>query len=132
MTLSPADDSLTTIDMRIEAQRKLFVGVKIDNKMREQLERCPQRDRIFFEAEDHRYLTVMRDDETSYVGKIIEPGTATSSLEDLRRNVLSILNRICPGRRDDSDVKMYALGEAEPVVQPKFSEPEYDRGRGYY
>lgn len=116
--------------MRIESHKKLFLGVKIDNKMREQLEKCPQRDRVFFESEDGRYLTVMRGGDDSFIGKLVDGATPAGTVEDLTRNILSILNRICPGRRDSDDIKLLATDEGEPPPQKRRDEPE--RGRSYY
>ena len=57
--------------MRVDTQRKLFAGVRIDSRMREQLEKCPPRDRVFFEADDGKYLTVLRGVEETYIGKVL-------------------------------------------------------------
>ncbi|MCS6914645.1 MAG: hypothetical protein NZ890_15580 [Myxococcota bacterium] len=105
--------------MRLDLKKKMFVGVRIDNKMRDQLDRCPQRDRIFFESPDGRYLQVLRAEEDGYIGKLIEGPAPVPSLEDVCRNVLSILNRICPGRRDQEDVKIMVVDEAEPLPRPE-------------
>lgn len=114
--------------MRIEAQQKLFIGVRIDNKMRDQLERCPPRDRHFFEAEDGRYLTVLRGAEDAYIGKLIDGATPARAIDDVRRNVISILNRVCPGRRDEDDVKVLATGEGDPPPAP----PPQEGKKGYW
>lgn len=115
--------------MRVDSSRKLFAGVRIDGRMREQLEKCPQRDRVFFESQDGRYLTILRTaqrggDET-YIGKIIDAATALNTMEDVRRNIWSIMQRICPGRRDESEIRLYGLADgdgdaegAEPTLSP--------------
>lgn len=114
--------------MRVDTDRQLFVGLKIDGRMREQLERCPARDRVYFEATDgqNRYLTVLRGKgEESYLGKVLPPGSALGQLDDVLRNVWSILNRICPGRRDQGEVKLFSLAgvEAEPTMLPAGGAP---------
>ncbi len=111
--------------MRVDTIRKLFAGVRIDGRMREQLEKCPQRDRVFFESTDGRYLTVLRGGEDTYIGKILDPAAPLNGIEDVRRNVWSILGRICPGRRDESEVKLFALEADE--VEPTFSTPSRPR-----
>ena len=102
--------------MRVETQRKLFAGVRIDSRMREQLEKCPQRDRLFFESTDGRYLTVLRGGEDTYLGKVLDAATPLASIDDVRRNVWSILQRICPGRRDEKEVKLFAVNDEEPTL----------------
>lgn len=116
--------------MRIEPRRKLFIGVRIDNKMRDQLDKCPPRDRVFFESEDAKYLTVLRSEEEGYIGKLVDGTASVASLDDVRRNIMSILNRICPGRRDEEDVKVMAADEGDAPPPPPKKTAE-DR-RGYY
>lgn len=113
--------------MRIELQRKLFICVRIDNKLRDALEHCPSRDRAFFDGSDPRYLQVIRAVEDSYVGKIVDSGVAARSMEDIQRNVLSILNRISSARRSDDDVKVFALDEGEPPYVPPKAPSDWDR-----
>ena len=105
--------------MRVDTIRKLFAGVRIDGRMREQLEKCPPRDRVFFESADGRYLTVVRGGDDTYIGKILEPSIPLNGIDDVRRNIWSILQRVCPGRRDESEVKLFALDDAD--VEPTFS-----------
>ena len=118
------DDSLPAVLMRIEPERKLFVGVRVDNKLRDALEHCPNRDKLYFDGSDPRYLRIVRAVEDSYVGKVIDPAQTASSMDDLKRNILSILTRISPGRRSEDDVKLFALDEGEPPPLPPKPEPE--------
>lgn len=117
--------------MRVDSSRKLFAGVRIDGRMREQLEKCPQRDRVFFESTDGRYLTILRTatrggDET-YIGKIIDVPASLNTMDDVRRNIWSIMQRICPGRRDEGEIKLYSLADgdadASAVAEPTLSTP---------
>jgi hypothetical protein len=115
--------------MRIEPERKLFVGIRIDNKMRDQLEHCPARDKLYFDGTDARYLQVVRAVEDSYIGKTVEPGAAAVSMDDLKRNILSILTRIAPGRHREDAVKVFALDDGEP---PPLPEKKEDEQRSHY
>ena len=111
--------------MRIELERKLFVGVRIDNKLRDALEHCPTRDRVFIDGSDPRYLQVIRAVEDSYVGKVVDPGATANSMDDLKRNILSILTRVSSGRRSEDDVKVFALDPGEPPPLPPKEIDEY-------
>ena len=115
--------------MRIEPERKLFVGIRIDNKMRDQLANCAVRDKQYVDGSDPNYLMQVRAVEDSYIGKQIDPGVSAASMEDLKRNILSILTRIAPGRHRDDAIKVYALDEGEPPPLPDKDAPE---GRDYY
>ena len=112
--------------MRIEAERKLFVGLKVDNKLRDALAHAPQRDRAFFDGSDPRYLRELRAVEDTYLGKVIDAAISVNSLDDVKRNVLSILHRISTGRRGEDDIKVFAVDEGEPPPLPP-KEPVYDR-----
>jgi hypothetical protein len=102
--------------MRVDTGRKLFAGVRIDGRMREQLDKCPQRDRVYFESEDGRFLQVLRSGKDSFIGKVLEPATEARSIDDIRRNVWSLLQKICPGRRDEGEIKLFALDADEPTM----------------
>lgn len=120
--------------MRLEMERKLFVGIRIDNKMRDQLQNCPQRDKQYIDGSDPNYLCQLRGVEDTFIGKIIDPGTPAASMEDLKRNIMSILNRIAPGRHRDDAIKVFAVDEGEPPPLPKdeAKEPPPERYRDYY
>jgi hypothetical protein len=119
--------------MRIETERKLFVGIRIDNKMRDQLEHCPPRDKLYFDGSDERYLRVLRAVEDSYIGKLVDAGAAAVAMDDLKRNILSILTRIAPGRHREDAVKVFAVDEGEPPPLPPSEKQDNDeRGGGSY
>jgi hypothetical protein len=113
--------------MRIEPERKLFVGLRIDNKLRDALAHAPHRDRPFFDGSDPRYLVEVRAVEDTYLGKVLDPAIAVNSLEDVKRNILSILHRLTTGRRSEDDIKVFALDPGEPPVLPPKEPPSYDR-----
>ncbi len=105
--------------MRIDSERTLFVGLRIDNKMRDQLGSCAPRDKAYFDGSDPRYLLVLHSKDDSYVGKLVDPGTPATGIEDLRRNILSILLRIAPGRHREDAVKVFAVdGERTEGITP--------------
>ena len=110
--------------MRIDNDRKLFVCLRIDNKMRDQLAQAPARDKVYFDGSDPRYLTTIRTAEDSYIGKIVDGGTAAAAMDDLKRNLLSILTRVAPGRHRDDAVKVFALDEGEPPPEKGKEEAE--------
>jgi hypothetical protein len=121
--------------MRIDNERKLFVCLRIDNKMRDQLAQAPARDKVYFDGSDPRYLTTLRTVEDSFIGKIVDAGTPAVAMDDLKRNLLSILTRVAPGRHREDAVKVFALDEGEPPpLESKNDEPggnEPPRGSYY-
>lgn len=128
--------------MRIEAERKLFVGLKVDNKLRDQLQNAAPKDRPFFDGTDERYLIVIRtdgEDEDTFIGKLVDAGTPAASMDDLKRNLQSILNRIAPGRHREDGIKVFAVADKEgpsgaAALQRKNRDEEeggYESGRRY-
>jgi len=45
-------------------------------------------------------------------------------MDDLKRNLLSILTRVAPGRHRDDAVKVFALDEGEPPPEKGKEAPE--------
>ena len=117
--------------MRIEPERKLFVGLRVDNKMRDQLSQCPPRDKMYFDGSDPRYLTILRAIEDSFIGKAVDAGTSAASMDDLKRNILSILTRVAPGRHRDEAVKVFAVDDGEPPPLPEEPAAPEGSGRNY-
>lgn len=113
--------------MRIEPERKLFVGLKIDNKLRDALAHAPHRDRAFFDGTDPRYLCEIRAVEDTYLGKVVDAALPVTQIDDVKRNVLSILHRLSTGRRSEDDVKIFALDDGDPPPLPPKDPPNYDR-----
>ena len=104
--------------MRIDLARKLFAGVKIDNKLRDALANCAPRDRQYFDGSDPRYLRQLRGSpEEIFLGKVIDPPVTAVSMDDMKRNILSLLARL-GGRRSEDDVKIWACDEGEVQMPP--------------
>jgi hypothetical protein len=119
--------------MRIESERKLFIGLRVDNKLRDQLNMCPPRDRAYFDGSNRDYLTIMKSATDIFVGKLIDAGTPAIMMDDLKRNLLSILNRIAPGRHREDAVKVFALDEADPPPDaPTLERPPRDQDQPQY
>ena len=54
------------------------VGIRVDNKMRDQLQHCAPRDKLYFDGSDPRYLQVIRAVEDSFIGKPSTPARRPS------------------------------------------------------
>ena len=106
--------------MRLELQRCLFVGVRIDSKLRDALATCPARDRSYFDGSSERSLHIFHAEDDSYIGKVIDAGPTASALEDMTRHILSLLARL-GGRRTSDDVCIFACDSA---AEPPPSEPK--------
>lgn len=104
--------------MRLDPKAKLFFGMKIDSKLREGLAHATPGDRRYFEDPNSPYLRVLPLGEDQWIGKVVDGGIAPSEVEDIQRNVLSILNRIAPGvRHSAAAMRIFAIDET-PGVAP--------------
>ncbi len=89
----------------------IFIGFKADNALRQRLEALSDSDKQYVAAEDPAFLRICRVGEDLYVGKIIFDGLTTDRVEDIRRNVLSIIRRLGHEVRLPANLKILACGE---------------------
>lgn len=96
--------------MKLETSRQLFFGCKIDSKLREALAQAKPGDRRYFEDPDSPFLRICKLDEERWIGKVVDGGVSVTDVEDIQRNVVSILRRIAPGvRQAASSVKIFSI-----------------------
>ncbi len=104
---------------RLSDKAPLFVGFKMDGALRRQLGALEGPDRQYVSTEDPTFLSICRLGEDEYVGKLVEGPLTTERVEDVRRNVLSILQRLCPDTRLPSSMDILPC-----VVSDERQDPE--------
>ena len=93
----------------------IFVGIKINTKLRDLLDASNTSMKPFFDEDDPAYLKVLQFDADEYIGKVIESGTSLEILSNLLMNVKSMLKMICPTFTPaEGAIKIFALTE-EPA-----------------
>jgi hypothetical protein len=111
--------------MKLDKSTALFFGTKIDSKLREALSQCKPGDRKYFEGGSDEFLRVLEVDEEKWLGKVIQPGPAVTEVDDIQRNIVSILRRIAPnGRVSASSIKIFTLAGARGAEEPKDEEDD--------
>lgn len=100
--------------MKLDKSSSLFFATKIDSKLREGLALSKPGDKKYFDGSSDEFLRVMEigddKDKERWIGKIIKPGPSVTEVDDIQRNVLSILRRIAPNARiPASAVKIFVL-----------------------
>lgn len=121
--------------MKLKKTEQLFFGCKIDSKLREALSLAKPGDRKYFEDPSSEFLRVCSVDDERWIGKIMKGGLGVSDVEDVQRNVLSILRRIAPGvRTSPSSIKIFAVvADGEPAqVEPTPSPSPGEASGGPY
>ena len=94
--------------MELSDRNKLFIGLKLDTGLRRQLEAVSGPDRKYVSGEDPAFLRIVSLGDDLYVGKVIEDRLTTDRVDDVRRNVLSILHRLCPETRIPEQMEVLA------------------------
>ena len=109
--------------MKLDKSTSLFFATKIDSKLREGLALSKPGDKKYFDGTSEEFLRVMEigdeKDKERWIGKVIKPGPAVTEVDDIQRNIVSILRRIAPNARvPASSVKIFVLSGSTTVVQP--------------
>jgi hypothetical protein len=118
--------------MKLDKSTSLFFATKIDSKLREGLALSKPGDKKYFDGSSDEFLRVMEigdeKDRERWVGKIIKPGPAVTEVDDIQRNLLSILRRVAPNARiPASAVKIFVLqGATVSSSQVIDDEPDAD------
>jgi hypothetical protein len=105
--------------MKLDKACALFFGTKIDSKLREALSQCKPGDRKYFEGGSDEFLRIVEVEEEKWIGKVVKGGTPITEVEDIQRNIISILRRVAPNARvPASSVKIFVLqgASAQPAV----------------
>ena len=89
---------------------KIFVGIKVGDRLRDQLDSSNASMKPFFAGNNPEYLQVMQIDDDEYIGKITASGAALEALSNMLQNVKTMLQMICPKFIvADGAIKIFAL-----------------------
>ncbi|MGE5182296.1 MAG: hypothetical protein ACM31C_09545 [Acidobacteriota bacterium] len=115
--------------MKLDKSSALFFGTKIDSKLREGLALSKPGDKKYFDGSSDEFLRVLEigddKDKERWIGKIIKAGPAVTEVDDIQRNILSILRRVAPNARiPASSVKIFVLQGGSSTAQVIDDEPD--------
>ena len=115
--------------MKLDKSTSLFFATKIDSKLREGLALSKPGDKKYFDGSSDEFLRVIEigddKDKERWIGKVIKAGPAVTEVDDIQRNILSILRRVAPNARiPASAVKIFVLQGGANVAQVIDDEPE--------
>lgn len=94
----------------------LFVGFKLDGTLRRELEAITGSDRRYVSVEDTTFLTICMLGDDRYVGKVVGDRLTTDRVEDVRRNVLSIMRRLLPETRFPEKLELLVYRPDPPAA----------------
>jgi hypothetical protein len=97
--VNPYDEVVDEAVVELDSRRSIFIGFKLDSGLRRQLETLGAADQKYVSKKDSTFLRICRVDGKPYVGKLIHERLTTDRVEDIQRNIASILQRVCPDIR---------------------------------
>lgn len=105
--------------MKLDDQTPIFIGFKLDGQLRRQLDAVSGAERRYVSDESSTFLRICRLGEDDYIGKVVQDRLTTDRVDDVRRNVLSILRRLCPESRFPEQMEILVCGlDGEPTPLP--------------
>ena len=103
--------------MKLDKTSALFFGTRIDSKLREGLALSKPGDKKYFDGTSEEFLRVIEMPEEKWIGKVIRGGLSVTEVDDIQRNVISILRRVAPNARiPASQVKIFVIQGAAVAV----------------
>jgi len=87
------------VEVILKVRQPVFVGCKMEGPLRRRLESLEGSQRQYVSEEDGAFLRICKLGDDAWVGKVVLDGLSTERVDDVRRNVLSILQRLCPDIR---------------------------------
>ncbi len=121
--------------MKLVKDSRLFFGLKIDSKLREALAQAKPGDRRYFEDPESEFLRICEVGEEKWIGKVVPAGLNVTEVDDIQRNIISILRRIAPDvRKPASLVKIFAIEGAtsRPITDAEPADTEETESDGPY
>lgn len=106
--------------MKLDKEKSFFFGCKIDSKMREALALARPGDRKYFEhtGDSTEFLQIVSTGEENWIGKVLKGGMSVTAIDDIQRNIISILRRISPTiRTKPSAIKIYLAEDNGGVAE---------------
>ena len=80
----------------LAGHQPIFIGFKMDSSLSRELDALTGPDKQYVSTDDSTFLRICRLGDKRYVGKLIHGRLTTDRVDDIRRNIFSILNRLCP------------------------------------
>jgi hypothetical protein len=103
--------------VKLDDQTAIFIGFKLDGQLRRQLDSIEGANRRYVSRENSNFLRICQLGEDNYVGKVIVDRLTTDRVDDVRRNVLSILRRLCPESRFPEHMDVLVCGYDDGALQ---------------
>lgn len=92
-----------------DTNKRLFVGIKISPKLQGELDNCPPGAERYFKENKPESLEIVTLGAEKLIGRFLQDGFPVSDIENVSRNIRSIITLIARGHRLTEDaVRIYA------------------------
>jgi hypothetical protein len=92
----------------LEPRSRLFAGIKISTQLQNQLNSPAPGTERYFKTESSDYLHVITLGEEKLIGRYLKDGFPAADINDVSRNVCSIVSLIARGHRlEEKSVHIY-------------------------
>jgi len=92
----------------VDAGRRLFIGIKISPQLQNDLESPAPGTERYFKSDNGDYLEIINMGEEKLIGRYVKDGFPVAELDNVSRNICSIVKLITRGRPiDDNAVHIY-------------------------
>ena len=93
-----------------DIEKRLFVGIKISAKLQIGLDNCARGTERYFKEDKPESLKVVTLGAEKLIGRFLQDGFPVGDLDNVSRNVCSIVTLITSGHRLAEDsVRIYAM-----------------------
>jgi len=99
--------------MKVDPERKLFVGLKLDAEMRRQHSDGRVAQRPAFKLGDPAHLDLLEVRGELFIGRVLEGGLAFDELGDLERNIKSIITTTFSIPKASGQLRIFAIDREE-------------------
>lgn|GEM_PF-1081478 len=82
--------------MEIVVDGPIFIGFKASRALRHRLESLGDVEKAYVASDDSGFLKSIEIGEDLYVGRFLREAVSTDRVDDIRRNILSILRKLGP------------------------------------
>ncbi|HTN70329.1 MAG TPA: hypothetical protein VMO00_04500 [Methylomirabilota bacterium] len=93
----------------VEIGKRLFVGIKISTDLQKELNSPAPGTDHYIKADNVDYLQIVSRGEENFIGRYVKDGFPVAEIDNVSRNVCSIVKLITRGRRiEENSVHIYA------------------------
>jgi len=82
-----------------EVDKQLFIGIKISPKLQRELDNCAPGTEHYFKEDKPESLQIVSLDSEKLIGRFLRDGFPVSDIDNVSRNVCSIVKHITWGHR---------------------------------